>query len=117
MPRRTPRTPRTYDEIVRRTVIEPDSSFRPPPEQEHDALTGPYVRHDAEERAILGEVLDLARELGAAQLDIEVRRPRVTLRGRVPTMRLARQLVDRVEELDGVDEVVDLMFVEEPPPA
>lgn len=47
--------PKTYDEIVRKTVPEPDSSFRPSPEQVRQAYEG-FRALDADEQALKDRV-------------------------------------------------------------
>lgn len=102
---------RSYDEIARKTVVEPDSSFRPTEEQEHDAYTTPNTRAN-EERELFLKARDVL--LGfpdGDRISIEVEGTRVILRGSVPHIARLVAIVRSVGAIDGVDEVVDKLVV------
>jgi hypothetical protein len=116
MPTERGRTPRTYDEILRRTVVNPDSSYRPSEAQEGEADAAftearahaqmtPH-EHDLYQR-VARELL--GRSLG--EIGFEVEEGRVTLRGTVrdvDAMAAAEQLV---RDVPGVDDVVNLLVI------
>lgn len=94
-----PRTPRTYDEIVRRTVPDPDGSFRPSIDQIERAQDD-FIRQ---------QVSDILVEHGAPDVGFEVDRKRVTLRGIVPSEQVATRIRRDVAALKDVEHVDDRM--------
>jgi hypothetical protein len=80
---------RTYDEIIARTVPDPDSSFRPTKEQEREALSRVEPPRDT---VLAAEVEDALRELGVDHLSFEVDGERVILRGAVADMPTWRRI-------------------------
>jgi len=94
---------KTYDEITRTTVPEPDGSWRPSPEQVKQAHEG-FRALDADEQQLAARVH--AALSGVDGVSIEVTRDRVTLRGRVSAENLARA-PDLVRAVDGVATVDD----------
>jgi hypothetical protein len=106
------RPPRSYDEIVRRTVPDPDSSWRPSVEQEHRAYEG-FRAMAPEEQELCHRVHDalLAAGIDTTQLHIEVDHNRVTLRGQVRDDRALRRIPDLVEAVDGVGAVYDQLVI------
>lgn len=111
------RPPRTYDEIVRRTVPEPDSSFRPSPEQVRDAFEG-FRALDADEQALFDRIDSALVESGHDLQDVtvEVERDRVTLRGSVRDHIALARVLDLVRGVPGVGEVVDRLVIAERAP-
>ena len=108
MPSRTP--PKSYDEIVRGTVIEPDGSWRPSVEQEAEGLarTGPgYPEEDALRRTIIDR-LATARITGVG---VEVHRDRVTLEGSVGDPAAVGLIQAIVEAIPGVGSVENRLVV------
>jgi BON domain-containing protein len=116
MPTERGRTPRSYDEILRRTVVDPDSSFRPSKAQEDEAdeqftESRAHAQMTPHERELYQRVAHslLSRSLGDIGFEVEDRR--VTLRGSVrdaDAMSIAEQLARAVP---GVDDVVNLLVV------
>lgn len=106
------RTPRTYDEIVRKTVPEPDSSWRPSPEQVQEAYEG-HRALDADEEALLARVRTAltAGGIDPDRLAIEVERDKVTLRGEVPDTRQLNRAPEIVRSVPGLGELVDQLVV------
>ncbi len=105
--------PRSYDEITRSTVPEPDSSFRPTVEQERAALAG--ERHlSADERLLHDAVAKAVRRSGLDVEDvwIEVEGSRVTLRGRVAGAQFLPKLEEVVRGIPDVGDIVDLVVVD-----
>ena len=102
-------TPRSYDEIVRRTVPEPDSSFRPTRNQENDALAHLEQRPDRTLYLRLSEVLLDDHSLG--DIGFELEHGRVTLNGIVHNPRAITYLEDLARAIDGVDEVINRIVV------
>jgi osmotically-inducible protein OsmY len=102
-----PQPPSSYDDIVRRTVPNPDSSFRPSKLQEQQAREG-FRMLDEDEH----ELHDRVRAaLGGAQIDVEIDRKRVILRGHVANGAMYSQLEDRVRAVEGVDEVENGLII------
>jgi osmotically-inducible protein OsmY len=97
---------KTYDEIVRTTVPEPDGSWRPSPEQVKQAHEG-FRATDADEQQLEARVH--AALSGVQGVTVEVSRDRVTLRGTVSAADLAR-VADLVRGVDGVAAVDDQLI-------
>jgi len=110
------RSPSSYDEIVRKTVPDPDSSWRPDPEQVRAAHAGARAL-DAEERALLdrvsGALLD-DEELAAWDIDVEIERATVRLHGQVGDIAILERIGGIVARVDGVGEVVNKLVVAPP---
>lgn len=103
--------PRTYEELTRQTVPMPDSSYRPTLEQERAAYAGVRVM-DEDERAIFAKVCDALIELAQRdpaldldELQIEVERTRVSVRGRVPATHWFETIEDAIRAIEGVRDV------------
>jgi hypothetical protein len=112
-----PNPPRSYDEIVRNTVLDPDGAYRPSAQQVRAAFHGPTT---ACEEAILELVRDalLAARVDTSQLHIVVEHDWVVLRGPVLLPHEVRQIVEVVERVPGVRGVTDLMVaLYQPDPA
>jgi len=106
------RTSRSYDEITRATVPEPDSSFRPTKEQERQAFEG-YRAMDDDEKALHARVMDALRESGMdwQNISIEVDRDTVSVRGSVEDEQDLARIPELIRGVDGVGEVVDRIVV------
>jgi osmotically-inducible protein OsmY len=106
------RPPRTYDEIVRATVPDPDSSWRPSVEQEHRAHEG-FRAMDPDEQRLCHRVHDtlLAAGIDTTRLKIEVDRNRVILRGEVRDAHLLMRIPDLVGDVEGVGSVIDQLVI------
>jgi hypothetical protein len=106
------RPPPSYDEIVRRTVPDPDSSWRPSSEQEREAKQG-FRALDPSEHAVLDRVRDAIRGSGFDddQIGVEVDGDRVILRGSVRDALALRKIPEIVRQLAGVDDVVDHLVI------
>jgi len=106
------RNPRSYDDIVRRTVVDPDSSARPTREQEQAAREG-FRALDADEQILYDRVRQALAGLGtdAANVTAEVSRELVTLRGSVASAATLRQVEDAVAYLTGVETIHNQVVV------
>lgn len=106
------RTPRTYDEIVRKTVPEPDSSFRPTPEQVRQAHEG-FRALDAQEKALADRIDEALGEscFDCSDVSVEVERDVVTLRGSVRDAASLTHIHDIVSKVDGVGRLIDRLVV------
>ncbi len=115
MPRNTVRNPSSYDDIVRRTVIEPDSSVRPTHDQEHRAYQG-YRALDPDEQVLQEQVQQALASLGgdAAGVTVEVSRELITLRGKVAHLATLRRLEDTVAHVAGVETIHNQVVVAAP---
>lgn len=108
MPTRPPS--KSYDEIVRGTVIEPDGSWRPSAEQEAEGLarTGPgYPEEDALRRT----VMDRLTKSGITGVAVEIHRDRVTLEGSVGDPAAVGLIQTMVEAIPGVGAVENRLVV------
>ncbi|MEO6772109.1 MAG: BON domain-containing protein [Kofleriaceae bacterium] len=101
--------PKTYDEITRKTVLEPDGSWRPSPEQVQQARRG-FRAMDAGEQELHVRV----RAAVGEGVDIEVDGDRVTLRGQVADTDALRRVTARARAVDGVAQVDDQLVVAPP---
>ena len=106
------RSPTSYDDIVRRTVVEPDSSARPTREQEQAARDG-FRALDADEQVLHDRVQQALASLGAdaAGVTVEVSRELVTLHGRVRDPAMLRRLEDAVAYVTGVETIHNQVVV------
>ena len=102
----------TYDDITRRTVAEPDSSFRPTKDQERQAFEG-YRALDDDEKALHARVLDALRNSGAnwQGISIEIDHDRVSVRGAVDEERDLTRIPELIRKVEGVGEVIDRLVV------
>ena len=94
-----PIPPKSYDEITRNTVPEPDSSYRPSKDQERAAIEGQRIL-SMEESKLHARVTEALHSSGlaVAAVTAEIDDTRVTLRG-------------QVSDVAGVGDVVDLVVV------
>ena len=115
MSRNTVRNPSSYDDIVRKTVVDPDSSARPTRAQEQAAREG-FRALDAEEQQIHDRVQQALATLGsdASRVTAEVSRDLVTLRGPVSDVRMLRKIEDMVASVAGVETIHNLVVVTAP---
>jgi len=111
MARNTDRNPKSYEEIVRTTVVEPDSSARPTLGQEERAREG-FRALDGDEQGLQDRVLGALASSGVgATVTVEVTRELVTLRGRVSDAGALRALEDAVARVPGVGTVHNKVVV------
>jgi osmotically-inducible protein OsmY len=115
MPDKHRRVPRSYDEIVRSTVPDPDSSRRPTARQEALAREG-FRAMDEHEHVLHARVVAALEDVLAAcdacmAFDVEVDRDTVTLRGSVPDVALMSRIEALVAQVEGVGEVVNRLVV------
>lgn len=115
MSRNTLPHPSRYDDIVRKTVVDPDSSVRPTREQEEQARQG-FRALDADEQIIHDRVKEALAALGssAAKVDIEVNRELVALRGQVTDMSTLRAIEEAVARVTGVETIHNQVVVAAP---
>jgi hypothetical protein len=105
--------PRSYDDITRNTVPEPDSSYRPTVEQERAAFEGERIL-SSDER-VLHEAVSKALDrsgLDVSDVAIEIDGTRVTLRGRVSAIHLLPRIEAVVRDVADVGDIVDLLVVD-----
>jgi osmotically-inducible protein OsmY len=103
---------RTYEDITRATVPEPDSSFRPSEEQERQAFEG-YRALDEDESALHARVMDALRDSGLnwQGISIEVEGTRVAVRGTVDDETELNRIPEIIRGVDGVQSVDDRLVV------
>lgn len=109
------RPPQSYDEIVRRTVPDLDSSQRPTARQEQLAREG-FRAMDDRERALCARTVAALEDALASSneswsFDLEVDRETVTLRGRVRDLGTIALIEDTVRNVDGVAAVENRLVV------
>lgn len=114
MPPTTRPPAKTYDEIVRGTVPEPDSSFRPTPEQVKAAYEGARILSDDEQQLHdrVAAVLSQVTGFESAAIVLEIDDTRVELRGRARDMRMIDELEQRAAGVDGVTAVDNRLVVD-----
>lgn len=107
-----PNRPKTYDEIVRKTVPEPDSSFRPTPEQELQAYEG-FRALDSDEQALFDRLNRVLESSGhdLQHVAVEVERDRVIIRGSVHDEAALARVLDIVRNVEGVGTVDDQLVI------
>jgi osmotically-inducible protein OsmY len=112
MPSKTGDKPKSYDDIVRATVVDPDSSSRPTRAQEQLAREG-FRALDPDEQRLQDLVQQALAGSGAniTGVAIEVSRERVTLRGRVPDVAMLHLLEDAVARVPGVETIHNQVVV------
>lgn len=98
----------SYEDIVSRTVPEPDSSFRPTEQQREDTRRG-VVHLDGDEQALLDKVRGALGD--AAGVTAEVRGNRVMIQGKVADMATLQQIAAAVAAIEGVGSVDNQLFV------
>jgi hypothetical protein len=104
--------PTTYDEITRRTVVEPDGSFRPTPDQVRQAAEG-FRALDIDEQQLSDRIRSVLAAGGAdlEHVGFEVDRNQVTLRGEVADSAELARITERIRALDGIDELIDQLVI------
>ncbi len=108
----TTRVPKSYDEITRATVPEPDSSWRPSKEQEKAAYEGYRAMDDQEQQLHRRVVRALtAAGIDASAIEIEIDGDHVTLRGQVRDAATLTRIAQVVCEVDGVRAVLDQLVI------
>lgn len=112
MARNIVRNPKSYDDIVRKTVVDPDSSIRPTREQEQAAREG-FRALDPDEQILYDRVKQALAGLGAdaSRVTAEVSRELVTLRGQVPDIAMLRRIEDAVAYVTGVETIHNQVVV------
>jgi len=101
----------SYEDIVRQTVLDPDSSQRPTRAQERAAREG-FRAMDADETQLHHRVAQaLAGVPEMASVSVEVTRDLVTLRGRVTAAESLRTLEDMVAAVPGVGTIHNQVVV------
>lgn len=112
MARNTGKNPRSYDDIVRSTVVDPDSSVRPTRDQERQAREG-FRAIDADEQALHDRVMKAIAAAGpdAAGVTAEITGDLVRLSGQVPGSAMLRSLEDSVARVDGVETIHNQIVV------
>ncbi len=106
-----PRPAQSYDDIVRQTVPELDSSFRATPAQEKAAYEGARALDADEQRLHDRVVAALTGASEATGVTAEIDRDRVTLRGRVADPDALSQIENRVRDVDGVSVVANYLVI------
>lgn len=106
MPAKPTENRKNYEDIVRQTVVEPDSSVRPSRAQEQVAREG-YRAMDTDETALHDRVMSALTSSGAnlSRVTVEVTRDLVSLRGQVGSPAMLRTLEDAVARVEGVETI------------
>jgi osmotically-inducible protein OsmY len=105
----------SYDDIVRKTIVDPDSSVRPSRAQEQVAREG-FRALDADEQVLHDRVQQALATLGSAASNVtaEVSREIVTLHGRVADAAMLTRLEDAVAYVTGVETIHNQVVVAAP---
>lgn len=108
------KTPLSYEDIVRRTVVQPDSSMAPTRAQEQAAREG-FRALDDDEQALNDRVAAVLGKLGVAStVTAEVTRDLVTLMGRVSEVGALSRIENAVAAVPGVSTVHNQVVVGAP---
>lgn len=110
MPPTAGRNPRSYEEIIRKTVVDPDSSVRPTLEQERAAREG-FRALDTDEKDLHARVVQALAAAGAVDVTVEVSRDLVILRGRVADTVLLRRIENATASVPGVSTIHNQVVV------
>ncbi len=100
----------TYDEITRRTVPEPDSSFRPTKEQEEAAYRG-FRATTPDEDLLASKVRAALEGHDLSEITIEITGSNVALRGRVREVSAIASLEAQAASVEGVSHVDNHLVV------
>jgi osmotically-inducible protein OsmY len=105
----------SYDEIVRRTVPQPDSSFRSTIDEEHVSRhragkAADHVAHEptADERATLVKVratLEADRSIDLSNVTLLMDGRELVIKGNVPGPATSARIEDVAGHVDGVDRI------------
>lgn len=108
----TGKPPKSYDEITRQTVPDPDGSWRPTPQQVAQAAQG-FRALDFDEQALHDRVHEALVRGGfnTSRITLEIARDRVTLRGTVDHYSELPMVESAVAKVEGVGELVDWLVV------
>lgn len=102
--------PKSYEDIVRDTVLAPDGSVQPSKAQEQAAREG-FRALDPEEQAIQTSVDRALSSVGASGVTAEVSRDMVTLMGHVQDVRALQAVEDAVARVEGVGTIHNQVVV------
>jgi len=108
-----PKPAHSYDEIVRQTVPELDSSMRPTRGQEKAAYEGTRIL-DEDEQRLHDRVVAAVRGISSVDttgVTVEIDRDCVTLRGRIPEASALSEIEARVHDVEGVGVVADYLVI------
>lgn len=112
MSRNTGRNSKSYDDIVRSTVVDPDSSVRPTKQQEKEAREG-FRALDPDEQALHARVVQALASAGgdASAVTVEISGDLVRLSGQVSDSRMLRSIEDAVAGVPGVETIHNQVVV------
>jgi hypothetical protein len=112
MARSTDKNPKSYDDIVRSTVLDPDSSVRPTREQEREAREG-FRAQDPGEHALHARVVAAlaASGIDTSKVAVEITGEFVRLGGEVADSAALRTLEDAVARVSGVETIHNELVV------
>lgn len=107
-----PEPPKTYDDIARRTVPDPDGGWRPTPEQLERTREG-IREQSASETELLGRVRDAltAAHIDVSKVQLDIDREQVTVRGEVKRLTDMVEIENAIAAVHGVETVVDLLVI------
>ena len=115
------RIPKSYDEIVRGTVPDPDTSFRPTPHQEGEAderfrVARLRAQMTDQERMLYASVAEalLASRTPRGDIGFEIDGGRVLLHGSVRNAGEISRIESIVASLEGVEEILNRVVVGAP---
>jgi hypothetical protein len=101
---------KSYEDIVRNTVLAPDGSVQPSRAQEQAAREG-YRALDPEEEQLQKRVEGALSAAGASGVTVEVSRDLVTLMGHVKDVASLQAIEDAVARLEGVETIHNQVVV------
>lgn len=102
---------KTYDDITRKTVPDPDGSIRPSREQVERAYDGTHTRTQDDLRLLAAVQAAVHSHADGTRVGVEVRDGRVELRGTVSQSGSITTLEDLVNSVPGVGSVENKLVV------
>ncbi len=102
---------KTYDDITRKTVPDPDGSIRPSREQVERAYDGTHTRTHDDLRLLAAVQAAVHAHGDGARIAVEVRDGRVELRGEVSRSASITEVEDLVRGVPGVGAVENKLVV------
>jgi osmotically-inducible protein OsmY len=106
-----PNKPTTYDDITRKTVLDPDGSVRPSREQVEQAYDGSHTRTADDLKLLAAVQAAVHSHADGTRVAVEVRDGRVDLRGSVSSASSISELEDLLRSVPGVSEVANKLVV------
>jgi osmotically-inducible protein OsmY len=111
--------PKSYDEIVRATVPEPDSGFRPTRDEEQlarhrdpdDHSTHGHTQRELDTLARVEAALRADPNIDTSDVHLDIDREALVITGTVPGTSTSARIDDVVGAIDGVERIANQLIV------